>query len=105
MPVFYLDLHLEIDIGDWLGTKPYERWDGFSFLIVKYVFVCSNIQAPPVFGVHISLLIMECQAYVSYDNLRSTRKLQSTRTNAEISTSNVFGRHDNLVNRYEMSVS
>lgn len=85
--------------------KPYEKRDGFGFLIVKYVFVCSKMHAPPVFGVNISLLIMEFQAYVSYDNLRSTRKLQSTRINVEVSTSNVFGRHDNLVDRYEMSVS
>ena len=50
----YLDLHLEIDNEGRLETKLYDKRDYFSFPIVNFRFLSSNIQAAPSYGVYIS---------------------------------------------------
>ena len=50
----YLDLHLEIDNEGRLKTNLYDKRDHFSFPIVNFPFLCSNIQAAPAYGVYIS---------------------------------------------------
>ena len=47
----YLDLHLEIDIKGWFRMTPYDKRDYFNSHIRNFSFICSNIQAPPVYGV------------------------------------------------------
>ena len=56
-PASYLDLHLEIDNEGQLKTKLYDKRDDFSFPIVNFPFLSSNIPAAPAYGVHISQLI------------------------------------------------
>ena len=47
----------EIDNEGWLKTKLYDKRDDFSFLIVNFPFLCSDIPAAPANGVYISQLI------------------------------------------------
>ena len=56
--VSYLDLHLEIDNQGRMNTILYDKRDDFSFLIVNFPFLCSNIPIVPAYGIHISKLIL-----------------------------------------------
>ena len=50
-----VNLHLEIDNKGRLKTKLYDTRDDFSFPIVKFPFLGSNIPAAPAYGVYISI--------------------------------------------------
>jgi hypothetical protein len=54
---FYLDLHLEINNGGRLKTKLYDKCDDFTFPVVNFPFISSNIPASPAYGVYISQLV------------------------------------------------
>jgi hypothetical protein len=54
---FYLDLHLEINNGGRLKTKLYDKRDDFTFSVVNFPFISSNIPASPAYGVYISQLV------------------------------------------------
>ena len=41
----YLDFHLEIDNGGRLKTKLYDKRDDFTFPMVNFLFISSNISA------------------------------------------------------------
>ena len=62
----YLDLHLEIDSEGWLRTKLYDERDNFSFPIVNFPFICSNIPAAPAHEVYLSQMIRYSKACGSY---------------------------------------
>ena len=47
----YHDIHPEIDNGGRLKTKHYDKRDDFSFSIVNFPFISSNIPASPAYGV------------------------------------------------------
>jgi hypothetical protein len=53
----YLNIHLEIDNGGRLKIKLDDKRDDFTFLIVNFLFISSNIPASPAYGVFISQLI------------------------------------------------
>jgi len=46
----YLDLHLNINSGSRLSTKHYHERNDFSYHIVNFPFICSNISAAPACG-------------------------------------------------------
>jgi len=46
----YFDLYLEINNGSRLKTKLYDKRHDFSFLIVSFPFISSNIPAAPANG-------------------------------------------------------
>ena len=76
----YLDIHLEIDNEGRLKTKLYNKIDDFSFPIVNFRFLWSNIPAAPAHGVYTSQLIRYSRACISYHDfcdrgLLLTRKL------------------------------
>ena len=74
--VSYLDLHLEIDNEGRLKTKLYDKIDGFSFPIVNFQFLSSNIPAPPAYVVYISQLLFARYSRAFLDRgLLLTRKL------------------------------
>ena len=106
----YLDLHLEIDSE---GTKLYDKWDDFNFPIVTFPFICSNIPAAPTHGVYIHQLIRYFRACGSYQDflesgLLLTRKLLnqwSLLVKFKSSLRKFYGRHYDLVDRYDISVS
>ena len=52
--VSYLDLHLEIDNGGRLNTKKNDKRDDFTFPIINFPFISSNIPASSAYGVYIS---------------------------------------------------
>jgi hypothetical protein len=57
-----LDLHLEIDNGGRIKTKLCDKRDDFTFPIVNFPFISSNIPASPVYGVYISQLMLYSRA-------------------------------------------
>ena len=109
----YLDLHLEIDNEGRLKTKLYDKRDNFSFPIVNFPFLSSNIPAAPAYGVYISQLIRYSRACISYHDfldrgLLLTRKLLNQEfqmVKLKSSLRKFYGRHHELVDRYGITVS
>ena len=58
----------EIDSEVRLRTKFYNKRDDFSFPIVNFPLICSNIPAAPAYGVYISQLIPYSRACGSYQD-------------------------------------
>ena len=71
----YLDLHLEIDNEGRLKTKLYDKRDDFSFPIVNFPFLSSNIPAAPAYGVYISQLIRYFRVCIFYHDFLDSRLL------------------------------
>ena len=96
-----------------METKLYDKRDDFSFPIVNFLFLSSNILAAPVYGVYISQLIRYYQACIYYHDfldrgLLLTRKLlnQEFKTGKLKSSLREFkGRHHELVDLYGITVS
>ena len=110
----YLDLHLKIDSEVRLRTKLYDKRDGFSFPIVNFPFICSNIPAAPAYRVYISQLKRYSRACGSYQDfldrggLLLTMKLLNQGfllVKLKSSFRKCYGRHHVLVDRYGISVS
>ena len=109
----YLDLHLEIDNEGRLKTKLYDKRDDFSFPIVNFPFLSSNIPAAPAYGVYISQLIRYSRACISYHDfldrgLLLTRKLLNQEfqmVKLKSSLRKFYGRHHELVDRYGITIS
>jgi hypothetical protein len=64
----FLDLYLEFDDNGQLSTKIYDKRDDFSFKIINFPNMCSNIPASPAYGVHISQLIRYARASSNYSD-------------------------------------
>jgi hypothetical protein len=111
--VSYLDLHLEIDSEGRLRTKLYDKRDDFNFPIVNFPFICRNIPAAPAYGVYISQMIRYSRACASYQDfldrgLLLTRKLLNKGfllVKLKSSLRKFYGHHQDLVDRYGISVS
>ncbi len=58
----YLDLFLFRGDNDKLKSKIYDKWDEFSFHIVNYPFLDSNIPNRPAYGVYVSRLVCFARA-------------------------------------------
>jgi hypothetical protein len=109
----YLDLHLAIDSEGRLRTKLYDKRDNFNCPIVNFPFICSNIPAAPVYGVYISQLIRYSRACGSYHDfpdrgLQLKRKLLNQGflfVKLKSSLRKFYGRHQDLVDCYGISVS
>jgi hypothetical protein len=109
----YLDLHLEIGSERWLRTKLCDKRDDFNFPIIYFPFIYSNIPAAPAYyGVYISLLMRYSRACDSYQDLLD-RGLLLTRkqlnkgfllVKLKSSFRKFYGRHHNLIDRYEIFV-
>ena len=49
----YLDIYLEIDKREEdKKTNLYDKQNSFTFLIVNFPFICSNISTPPEYAVY-----------------------------------------------------
>ena len=109
----YLSLHLEIDNGGRFKTKLYDKRDDFTFPIVNFPFISRNIPTSPAFGVYISQLIRysrACAQYIDFldrAQLRMQKLLKQGYVPPKLKSSlHIFyGRHHNLVDRYEISIS
>ena len=108
--VSYIDIHLEIHNGGRIKTKLYDKRDYFTFPIVNLRYVSSNIPASPAYGVFISQLIhysrvcTQYNAFLDRDQLL-TQKLLNHDAPRLNSLQKLYGRHHNLVDRYEISIS
>jgi hypothetical protein len=89
-----------------------QKYD-FYFPIANFPFICSNIPAPPTYGVYISQLIRYSRTYGSYQDfldrgLLLTRKLLNQGfllVKLRSLPRKFYSRHYDLVDRYEISVS
>ena len=108
----YLDLHLEIDNEGRLKTKLYDKRDDFSFPIVIFSFLSSNIPAAPAYGVYISQMIRYSRACIYHHDfldtgLLLTRKLLNQEfrmVKLKSSLRKLYGRNHELVDRYGITV-
>jgi hypothetical protein len=66
MSTFYLNLHLEIDNRGRLKTNFYDKRDNFTFQIVTFSFISSNIPLSQACGVNISQFIRYARACSQY---------------------------------------
>ena len=64
MSASYLDILLNIDINGKLTTQLYDKQDDFSFSIVNFPYLCSNIPLSPAYGVCVSLNLFDTQELV-----------------------------------------
>ena len=80
----------------------------FDFPIVNFRFMSSNIPAATALGVYISQLIRYCQACANYQDFIDKgliRKLQNQvflEKKLKLSLRKFFGRHHDVVDRYEI---
>ena len=113
MSASYLDLTLEIDQDQHLTTKIYDKHDDFDFSIVNFPFLCSNIPESPAYGVFISQLIRysrACSGYLDFllrGKLLTSKLLQQGYKSYKLRNTfrKFYGRHHELTDRYNMSVS
>ena len=107
------DSYLDIGSEGRLRTKRYDKRYYLNFLIVNFLFICSNIPAAPAYGVYISQLIRYSRGCGSYQDfldkgLLLTRKLLNQGfllVKMKSSLRKFYGRHHNLVDSYGISVS
>jgi hypothetical protein len=59
---------VEIDNGGRLKTKLYDKRDDFTFPIINFPFISSNIPAAPAYGVYISQRIRYSRACAQYSD-------------------------------------
>ena len=110
-----IDLHIDIDSEDRLRTKLYDKRDDFSFPIVYFPFLCSNISATPVNGVYISKSVQYSRTcgseyYFLDRGLSLRRKLRILNqgylvVKLKLSLQTFHDRHHDLVNRHGIFVS
>jgi len=109
----YLGLHLEIDNEGRLKTKHYDKRDDFSFSIVNFPFISSNIPASPAYGIYISQLICYSRACAQYSDfldrvqllIQWLLKQGYVAPRLKSSLQKFYRRHHSLVDRYEISIS
>ena len=97
---------------DFLRSSTNKR-DDFTFPIVNFPFLCGNIPAAPAYGVYISQLIRYSRACDVYHDFLSRARLLTNKlltqgfvaTRLKSSLLKFFGRHHELVNRYETAVA
>ena len=108
----YLDLQLECDRNGILSTRIYDKRDDFDFKIVNFPYLCGNIPSSPAYGVYISQLIRYSRACSHYNEFLQrcvmlTEKLLKQgyiRPRLEKAFKKFYGRHHELVKRYDLSV-
>ena len=109
----YLDLHLEIDSEGRLRTKLYDKRDVLNFPIVNFPFTCSNIPTTPAYGLYISQLIHYSRACGSHQDFLDRGLLLAGKlmnqgfllVKLQSSLRKFYGRHHDLVDWYDISVS
>jgi hypothetical protein len=74
--VSYLDISLKLNIND-LATQLYDKQDAFSFSIVNFPFLCSNIPISPAYGEYISQKNRYERACSTYDQVLIRGSLQT----------------------------
>ena len=110
----YFDVHIEIDNGSIFKNKPLDKCGDFTFPVVNYPFIRSDIPASPAYGVYISQLIRYSRACVQYNDFLDRAQLLTQKLLKQgyiapslksSSLQKFYSRHHNQVGRYEISIS
>ena len=109
----YLDLRLEFDTNGSLTTQLYDKLDDFNFSIVNFPFIDSNIPESPAYGVFIPQLIRYARVCSRYNDflyigsILTSKLLKQGYSVEKLKTAfrKLYGRHSDLVGKYNISVS
>ena len=109
----YPDLTFVIDSGGKLSTRLYDKRDDFDFQIVNFPFLSSNIPSGPSYGVYISQFIRYARCCSHYEDFRYCHKCLVDRLlsqgyralRLEKSFKKFYGRHQDLIEKYQRSVN
>ena len=109
----YLDLYLELDIRHRLSIKIYDKRDDFTFPIVNFPYLCSNIPKSPVYGVFISQLLRYARGCTTYEDFTTRGKLLTTKllqqgyvcNRLKSTIKKFYGRHHDILDKYGRSVT
>jgi len=105
---FFTHIYI-FDNGGRLKTKLYDKRVDFTFSIVNFPFISSNMPVSPTYGVYISQLIRysnDCAKYSDFmGNCWCKIYLNKVATSLKSSLQKFYGRHHNLVDRYKISIS
>ena len=109
----YLDLFLFKDENDRFKSKIYDKRDDFSFRIVNYPFLDSNIPVRPAYGVYVSRLVCFARAcsdvsdFIERHNLLVKKLVTQGYTvkNLRKQFSKFFDKHIELVRHYNIQLS
>ena len=111
--VNYLDIRLQTDRNNNLSTRLFDKRDEFNFPIVNFPFLDGNIPLSPAYGIVVSQLVRWARASTLYKDFADrcsqlTSKLlkQGYVLPRLITTFRKFyGRHHDLIGKYNMSCS
>ena len=92
-----------------IKTKLYDKHDDFTFPIVNFPLISSNIPAAPVYGVSISQLVRCCKICAQYSNFKDRAQLATQKllkqgnvaTRLKSSIQKFHIRHHELIGRTE----
>ena len=109
----YLDLDLSYNRDKRLQVKLYDKRDDFSFNIVNFPFLSSNIPQSATFGVYVSQLIRYTRASSAYSDFLVRSRLLTGKLLGQgynrfklITTfKRFYGRHYDLIGKYQLSVT
>ena len=109
----YLDLDLSYDRDERVQVKLYDKRDDFSFNIVNFPFLSSNIPQTSAYGVYVSQLIRYARASSAYSDFLVRSRLLTSKLLGQgyncfklITTFKKFyGRHYDLIGKYQFSVT
>ena len=108
----YLDILLKVDINGKLTTQLYDKRDDFSFSIVNFPHLCSNIPLSPAYGVYISQLIRYARACSGYSQFLNRGKLLTNKlmvqgfqqSRLKSAFRKFYGRYNDLVRQYNLAL-
>ena len=108
----YLDILLKVDINGKLTTQLYDKRDDFSFSIVNFPHLCSNIPLSPAYGVYISQLIRYARACSGYSQFLNRGKLLTNKlmvqgfqqSRLKSAFRKFYGRYNDLVRQYNIAL-
>ena len=82
--------------------------DDFTIPVVNFPLISSNMQTSPAYGVYISQILRYSMACAQYSNCRGRSKLIKqgyVASRLKSSLQKLYGRHHELVDHYEISIS
>ena len=96
-----------------IKTKLYDERDDFTFPIGNFPFISSNITSSPAYEVYISQHIRYSRACVQYSDFLDRAQLLTQKLlkqgyvapKLKSSQQKLYGRHHDLVDRYERFIS
>jgi hypothetical protein len=96
-----------------LATQLYDKRDDFSFTIVNFPYICSNIPLSPAYGIYISPLIRYTRACSTYDQFLSRSRLLTDKlmfkgflqSRLMLVFRTFYGRYNDLSYNYKLSLN